>query len=305
MKGMINMVRDLIIVGLGPAGIAAGIYAKRSGLDVLVFESKMPGGLLNYTNVVNNYPGFSNVSGPDLSMAMFDHFKSFDIEFKNEDVIDVLDGEEKTVVTNKGEYKCRKVIIATGRSRRSLNVPGEKDLLGHGISYCAMCDGHFYKDKDVVVVGAGDSSLEESLYLSRMVKSVTIIVRGKVLTGNKALVQDVLKTDNIKILYEKNIVEFLIKDNVLSGVKLDNGEEIAAAGVFVYIGFDPVTPFCNRLNLEKDKGYILVDKNFETSVHGIYAVGDIIKKDLYQIVSATYEGAAAASDAARKLTSND
>lgn len=296
------MIYDVIIIGLGPGGIAASIYAKRSGLNVLVFESNMPGGLLNYTNVVNNYPGFINITGPDLSMKMLEHFKSFDIEYKNENVSDIQDGEVKTVITKSGEYCAKNVIIATGRSRRSLNVPGEKELRGHGISYCAMCDGHFYKDKDVAVIGGGDSSLEEALYLAKIVRSVTIIIRSSRLVGNQALVDAVNAAENIKIEFQKNVVEIQSKDGRLSGVKLDSGEILDVSGMFVYIGFDPVLPFETDLHLENEKGYLLVDKNFETSVEGIYAVGDIIKKDLYQIISAEYEGASAASAISRKLT---
>lgn len=296
------MIYDVIIIGLGPGGIAASIYAKRSGLNVLVFESNMPGGLLNYTNVVNNYPGFINITGPDLSMKMLEHFKSFDIEYKNENVSDIRDGEVKTVITKSGEYCAKNVIIATGRSRRSLNLPGEKELRGHGISYCAMCDGHFYKDKDVAVIGGGDSSLEEALYLAKIVRSVTIIIRSSRLVGNQALVDAVNAAENIKIEFQKNVVEIQSKDGQLSGVKLDSGETLDVSGMFVYIGFDPVLPFETDLHLENEKGYLLVDKNFETSVEGIYAVGDIIKKDLYQIISAEYEGASAASAISRKLT---
>ena len=296
------MIYDVIIVGLGPAGIAAAIYAKRSGLKTLVFESSMPGGLLNYTNVVNNYPGFINITGPDLAIKMLEHFNSFDIEFKNENVVDIIDGEVKKVVSKSGEYEAHNVIVATGRSRRSLNLPGEKDLRGHGISYCAMCDGHFYKDKDVIVVGGGDSSLEEALYLAKIVKSVTIIIRSERLIGNKSLIEAVEKIENIHIKFKRNVVELLSDEGVLVGVKLDGGETIDAAGMFVYIGFDPVLPFETDLALEKEKGYIIVDKDFETSIKGIYAVGDIIKKDLYQIISAEYEGASAASAIARKLT---
>lgn len=299
------MVKDLVIIGLGPAGIAASIYAKRSGLDVLVFESKMPGGLLNYTNVVNNYPGFINITGPDLAMKMFEHFSTFNIEYKNEDVTKIEDGKIKTVYTQKGKYKCKNIIIATGRSRRSLNLEGESDLVGKGISYCALCDGHFYKDKNVAVVGAGDSSLEESLYLAKIAKNVTIIVRGKSLAGNKSLVDEVNKTENIEVLFNKNVIELITDNGKLSGLKLDDGKDISVNGLFVYIGFDPIIPFADRLAFNNDKGYLIVDKNFETSVEGIYAVGDIIKKDLYQIVSATFEGASAANAVVRKLTTKD
>jgi len=295
------MVYDVIIIGAGPGGIAASIYAKRSGLKTIVFESKMPGGLLNYTNVVDNYPGFIKITGPDLAFKMYEHFKTFDIEYKNENVIDIKNGKIKKVKTQNGEYEAKNVIIATGRSRRSLNVPGEKELQGHGISYCAMCDGHFYKDKDVLVVGAGDSSLEESLYLAKIVKKVTIVVRGSVLAGNKSLRDEVLKTSNIEIEYGAKVQEFKSLDGVLKSVILDDGRELMCSGVFVYIGFDPVLPFETELDIERENGYILVDENFETTQSGIYAVGDIIKKNLYQIISAEYEGAAAATAIAKKI----
>ncbi len=299
------MIYDVIVIGLGPAGIGASIYAKRSGLNVLVLEGKMPGGLLNYTNVVNNYPGFINITGPELAMKMYEHFKSFDIEYKNEDVIDIEVGNTKKVVTNRGEYECKNVIIATGRSRRSLNLPNENELRGGGISYCAMCDGHFYKDKSVAVVGAGDSSLEEALYLANIVKEVTIIVRRDRLAGNAELVKRVGEASNIKIMYGKNVVELLSEDGKLSGVKLDDGSTIDVSGLFVYIGFDPVLPFKSDLGLELENGYIVVDEHFETNIKGIYAAGDIVKKNLYQIISAEYEGACAATHIAGKLTNKN
>lgn len=296
------MIYDVVIIGLGPAGIAASIYAHRSGLNTLVLESKMPGGLLNYTNTVNNYPGFMNISGPDLAMKMLEHFNSFEIDYKNENVIDIQDGEIKKVITKSGEYSTKNVIIATGRSRRSLNVLNEEKYRGHGISYCAMCDGHFYKGKDVLVIGGGDSSLEEALYLSNIVRKVTIVVRGSALRGNASFIEEVEKKDNIEVIYNKNVVELLGKDGNLTGAKLDDESVVEASGIFVYIGFDPVLPFETDLKLENEKGYLLVDENFETNRRGIYAVGDIIKKNIYQIISAEYEGASAASAIARKLT---
>lgn len=296
------MVYDVAIIGAGPGGVCASIYAKRSGLNVLVLESKMFGGLLNYTNVVDNYPGFSKISGPDLAFKMHEHFKTFDVDYKNENVVDVVvEDDIKKVVTKKDTYFAKNVIIATGRSRRSLNVPGEAELRGHGISYCAMCDGNFYKGRDVIVVGAGDSSLEESIYLSNIVKSVTIVVRGSKLSGNNSLIQEVEGRENIKVEFGVNIQELCSIDGALSGVILSDGRKIEASGIFVYIGFDPVLPFESELDIERDKGYIVVDNNFETSIEGIYAVGDIIKKDLYQIISAEYEGAVAASHIAKRI----
>ena len=299
------MVYDLIIIGLGPAGIAASIYAKRSGLNVLVLESKIPGGLVNYTNVVNNYPGFINIDGPSLANKMYEHFKSLDIEYRNEDVIELCSGEVKIVKTRNNEYKSKYVIIATGRSRRSLNLRAEKELQGRGISYCALCDGHFFKGKDIAIVGAGDSSLEEALYLSKIVKSIKIIVRGTVLTGNKELVDSVNKADNIEVLYKKNVTELLSENEMLSGVILDDGTTLKVSGLFVYIGFDPILPFKTEITFKNNKGYLITDEHFETSEKGIYAAGDIINKEMYQIISAEYEGAVAANDIAKKLTKSN
>lgn len=296
------MIYDLIIIGLGPAGISAAIYAKRGGLNTLVLESKGPGGLLNYTNIVDNYPGFPQITGPDLAYKMYEHFKTFNVDYKNENAIDLIDGEIKEVITQNGSYKAKKVIIATGRSRRSLNLPGEKDLQGHGISYCALCDGNFYKGKDVAVVGAGDSSLEEALYLANIVNSVTIIVRSKLIRGNQRLLNAVNEKENINVLLEKNITELITDNGLLTGVKLNDDSVLNVKGLFVYIGFDPILPFKTDLGLENDRGYLITDNNFETNIEGIYAVGDIIKKELYQIISAEYEGAVAASDIVKKLT---
>ena len=294
------MIYDCLIIGAGPAGLSAGIYAVRSGLKTIVLESKMPGGLLNYTNEVKNYPGFKNISGPDLAMAMYEHFKSFD--YKNEDVVDLVDGKIKKVITQNGEYMAKNVVIASGRTRRKLNLEKEDELRGNGVSYCALCDGHFYKDKHVGVVGAGDSSLEEALYLANIVDKVTIIVRGKSLSGNDNLIRRVKDNDKIEILFGKNVVELLSTDGKLDGIKLDDEAIVTLDALFVYIGFEPILPFRSDIGLETDKGYIVVDDDFMTSIDGIYAVGDIAKKKIYQIITASAEGATAATAIARKLT---
>ena len=296
------MIYDVIIIGAGPGGLSAAIYAARSGLKTLVLESKMPGGLLNYTNEIKNYPGFKAITGPDLAWKIHEHFEEYDVDYKNEGVVDLIDGKVKKVVTNVSEYETKNVIIACGRSRRSLNLPHEDELRGSGVSYCALCDGHFYKDKSVGVVGAGDSSLEEALYLANVVHDVKIIVRGKMLAGNAELIGRVEECPNIEVLFERNIKELLVEEGKLVGVKLDDESEISIAGLFIYIGFDPVLPFRSDLRIEKDKGYIIVDENCETNIEGIYAVGDIVKKNLYQIISAECEGATAATAIARKLT---
>ena len=296
------MVYDIIIIGAGPSGMSAAIYAVRSGLKTLVIESKMPGGLLNYTNEVKNYPGFKAITGPDLAWKIYEHFQDYNIEYKNEEVMDLVVGDVKEVITASNKYKTKNVIIASGRNRRSLNLAHEDELRGNGISYCALCDGHFYKDKSVGVVGAGDSSLEEALYLAKLAKDVKIIVRGSLLGGNQELIKRVEECENIEVIFNSNVKELLIEDGKLGGVKLDNDEELSLSGLFIFIGFDPVLPFKSDIGLEKEKGYVLVDENCETNIAGIYAVGDIIKKNLYQIISAECEGATAATAIARKLT---
>ena len=291
-----------MIIGGGPSGISAAIYAARSGLKTCVFESKIPGGLLNYTNEVRNYPGFKSISGPEMASKLYEHMREYDIDFKAEEVVDLIDGKEKKIVTNKGEYLGKTVIIASGRVRRSLNLPNENELRGNGISYCALCDGNFFKDKEVGVVGAGDSSLEEALYLANICKKVYIIVRSNVLKGSHELVMRIKNSSKIQILYEKNVKELCSQDGRLEGVVLDDGIKLPICGLFVYIGFDPILPFKSDIGIKKDNGYIVVDEDCKTNIEGIYAVGDIIKKKLYQIISAECEGAVAATAIMRELT---
>lgn len=295
------MLYDTIIIGLGPAGISAAIYAKRSGLNVLTFESEIPGGLVNYTYEVDNYPGFIKTSGPELANAMYEHLKTFDVPIKYERVTDIVSGATKKVVTDKGEYSAKTVIIATGRQRRKLGLPLEEELSGHGISYCALCDGNFYKDKNVAVVGSGDSAFEEALYLSKIASHVTILMRGNSSKANTDLVERVEEEEKITVERSVEVVELIKNDDKLESVNLSNGTNIKVDGLFIYVGFEPNKSFEN-LDLKTEDGYIVVDENFETSVDGVYAVGDTIKKNLYQIISAEYEGASAAIAVARKLT---
>lgn len=289
------MIYDLIIIGMGISGISAAIYAKRSNLNVLVLDKSMPGGLLNNIENIDNYPGYIHISGPDLAQKLFEQLYSLEIEMKYEEVINIEALQEiKKVKTTTGEYKTKRVLIASGRSQRTLGLPNEKELLGKGISTCALCDGNFFKDKEVAVVGGGNSALQESLYLSRLVKKIYLIHRKNEFTAQPEIIDKVKSTDNIEILYNKNIKEILNNNDKLSGLILDDGLKLNVEGLFIYIGFTPKAEFIKELNITNEAGYILVDDKMETKVKGIYASGDIIKKQVYQLVTGASEGAIAA-----------
>lgn len=294
------MIYDVIIIGLGASGVAASIYAKRSGLNVAVINFNTPGGIINESTVVENYPGFKSITGQELAVKYFEHFNSLDVPLYNEEVIDIIDGENKKVITRTHEYLAKRVIIASGRKPKRLGLDNEDKYFGKGISYCALCDGNLYKDKDVVVVGGGNSALESATYLSKIVRKIYMLVRRDVLVGDSSLISDVKSCDNIEIKYNTTIQELLIENNNLMGVRLNNGD-LFIDGIFVNIGYEPSISILKSLNLEMDRNYIIVDKNMETSVKGIYACGDIIKKDLYQLVTAVSEGAIAANSVFKSI----
>lgn len=286
------MIYDLIIIGMGPGGIGAAVYAKRAGLNVLCLDKNMPGGYLNFIDKVDNYPGYFDITGPELSFKFNEHLKYLGIDVIKRNVLDVVSGDVKKVVTDKEEYLCKFVILATGRISRKLGIPYEDELLGHGLSHCALCDGNLYKGKDVAVLGGGRSALQEAMYLSKIVNKVYLVHRRNQFSISDVLVDDVLKNDKIVTCMNRTIKEFVLDNDKLVGIKLDDDSVLDVAGVFSYIGYVPDT----RLSLDiMDKnGYIEVNNNYESKVDGVYAVGDIIKKDVYQIINAASEGALAA-----------
>lgn len=289
------MVYDLIIIGAGPAGISAGVYVYRNGLNVLILEKGMPGGLLNITAEVANYPGNKVISGPDLAMNFYEHLKEVGVPYKSKEVLGIKDnGNTKTIITKDEKLECKYVLIATGRRPRTLGLDNEKELLGNGISNCALCDAHFFKGKEVAVVGAGNSALEEALHLANVVKKVYIIHRRDELRGDALLQEQVKTNDKIEVIYNAQISSINPKDGKLKSLSLTNDTELEVSGLFVYVGYEPAIDFVSELVDTNLAGYILVDNNYETSCKGIYAVGDIISKKVYQIVTATSEGAVAA-----------
>ena len=282
---------DIIIIGMGISGITAGIYAKRSNKKVLLIDKGMPGGLLNNIDMISNYPGLINVKGMDFAKTLFEQVKALDISYVLEEVINLdLTGEEKKVITTNNEYKAKKIILAMGRKPKYLGLDNEKDLLGRGLSTCAMCDAFFYKDKDIAVVGSGTSALQESLYLSKIVNKIYLLNRNDSFKGEEMYINEVKSNPKIEIIYNVNIKSFQEKDNKLESITLDNEKILKVAGVFIYIGYRPATDFIDKKLLDAE-GYIKVNDKFETTIKNVYAIGDIIKKDVYQLVTAASDGA--------------
>ena len=270
----------VVILGSGIAGMTAGIYLKRGGLDVLVVEDNIPGGVLNEIPSIENYPGYEEISGPDLAMNIYNQLTKLGVKILNKKITSI-DLNNKIINNNiKYEY----LVIATGRKSRMLSLEHEKELLGKGISTCALCDGFFYKDKKVAVVGGGSSSLTEALYLSKICKEVIIIHRRDKLTADKYLIDKVNSTKNIKVLYNSNITKYNQNNNKLTSVTINNKDNLEVEGVFLAIGS---TPNSEIFNVNKDNNYIIVDSNYMTNIDKVYAIGDVIKKDYYQLSTAT------------------
>lgn len=290
-----NPIFDCIVIGGGIAGTTASIYLKRAGLKILLLEKKAIGGQIINTSEIENYPTILSTDGFTFSNHLKKQLEHLNIQIQYEEVIDIKNNEIKEVITNKNTYFTKNIIIATGRIPRELQIEHADQLLGKGISYCATCDGFFYKNKDVAVLGGGNSSLEAAIYLSRLCHQVTIINRSDKLRADQELIQEVNQLENVKIIYNENIQSLESKEGYLSKIILNNGE-LKVEGLFVYIGLVPTLPFISHLNLNLEDGYIIVDSKMETNLVGIYACGDIIKKDLYQIITASSEGAIAASN---------
>lgn len=290
-----------VIIGSGVAGMTAAIYLKRARKDICILENGVPGGQITLASSVENYPGFSSITGSDLALNIYNQVLNLGVTYKYTKANQVkVEDDSITVITDKEEIKCKNLIIATGRAPRKLEVTLEDRLVGSGISFCATCDSSLYKDKKVAVVGGGTAALEEAIYLSKICNSVTLIHRRDTFSATDALVNDVKNTKNITILTNRTVKEFKVNDNKLSGIVLEdkqnNQEEITVDGCFEYIGQVPNTKIFENLDILDDKGYVNVDKNYQTKISGIYAAGDCVKKDLYQVVTACSEGAIAANN---------
>lgn len=276
---------------MGISGITAAIYAKRSNKKVLLIDKGMPGGLLNNIDSINNYPGLPNISGPDFASKLLEQITLLEIPYKLEKVITMnLDGAEKIIKTSNNEYRAPNIILALGRKPKFLGLEDEKELLGHGVSTCAMCDGFFYKGKDIAVVGTGNSAIQETVYLSKLVNKIYLINRRDGFRADAMLVDELKALPNVEIIYNSNIKKLNKKEEKLDSITLDDGSTIQVSGLFLYIGFTPATEIVDSQILD-ESGYIQVDDNFETSLKGVYAIGDCLNKDIYQLITAAADGA--------------
>lgn len=293
--------RDLVIIGAGPAGLTAGIYGKRAGLDtVIVDESGIGGGQVLTTYDVDNYPGLPGISGMELGTKFHEHAISAGVEFIEAALTGLeISGDIKKVQTSEGVIECKAVIIATGATHNHLGVPGEEELAGMGVSYCATCDGAFFRGRTTAVIGGGDVALEDALFLARGCSKVYLIHRRDLFRGADKLVKAVQSTENIEIIYDSVVEAIHGEDNVdsitIKNVKSGENSELEVQGVFVAVGTHPTTDYLQGLIECDEKGYIIADESGTTNIPGVYAAGDVRKKRLRQIVTAAADGANAVS----------
>lgn len=294
---------DCVIVGAGVAGMTSALYLKRAGLNVAIIEKNYVGGQINKTYTIQNYPGFLEIDGPTLSLNIKNQLDELKVPIIYQEVIKIESSDKlKKVITTKEEYNTKTIIIATGRTERKLNLSLEEELVGHGISYCATCDGNFFKGEEVAVIGGGNTAMEDALYLSNICPKVYLINRSSNFSkADKILYEKVKNSKNINILTDCVVDTLEQKNGSLSGVILNNNQKLNIKGLFIAIGSVPDIEFLKSLELATDNNYIIVDEHMETSISGIFACGDIIKKDLYQIITAASEGAIAANSVKKNL----
>lgn len=297
---------DVVIVGAGPAGMTAAVYASRANLKTVMLERGVPGGQMANTEDVENFPGFDFITGPDLSSKMFEHAQKFGAEYKYGDLQSVEDhGTYKLLKTSSEEFKTRTVIIATGAEYKKIGVPGEDLLTGRGVSYCAVCDGAFFKERELVVIGGGDSAVEEGVYLTKFASKVTIVHRRAELRAQKILQERAFKNEKIEFIWDTELQSINGEGKVGSVTLLDkntgNTYDYDTDGVFVYIGMLPLTKPFKDLGILNELNYVETNREMETSVPGIFAAGDVIDKTLRQIVTATGDGSIAAENAQKYI----
>ena len=293
---------DIIIIGAGPAGLTAAIYARRANKSVLVLEAKSYGGQILNANNVENYPGYISISGYDLATNMYNQAKELGAEIKFETAIHI--DKDKKVTTNKDTYEAKAIILATGAENRKLNIPNEEDYVGKGISYCATCDGNFFKNKIVAVVGGGNTALEDAVYLSNIAKKVYLIHRRDNFRGEARYLSDIKKKDNVELILNSNVTK-LIGKNILEKIVVtdneNNSKEIEINGLFIAVGQSPKNEIFANLIKINDYGYIESSDGVHTNIEGIYVAGDNRVKELRQLTTAVSDGSIAATTAIKEM----
>lgn len=292
-----NTKYDVIIIGAGPAGISASIYLKRANVNCLLLESDAPGGLLNKIHKIENYPGFTDDTGSILAFRMYSQVESLGIDLKIEKVINIKSGNDSyEVFTKNNVFVSKYIIIATGRTPKKLEVKNSEKYEGKGISYCAVCDGALYRNKDIAIVGGGNTAIDTANYMSNIANKIYIINRSSNLRADQKGQEEIKKLENVNVLYNTKLKDIIGDDTGVQGVVLEDGTEINLSGIFVCIGQTNNSAFYQNLNLKTDNKGIVVDKDLKTTANNVYACGDSISKDLYQVVTATSEGAMVASN---------
>ena len=299
---------DTMIIGAGPAGMTATLYAARSNLKVALLERGIYGGQMNNTAEIENYPGYARISGPELADKMFEPLENLGVEHLFGQVEKIEDhGNYKKIITEDGAFETKTVILASGANHRHLGVPGEEEYNSRGVSYCAVCDGAFFRDEDLLVVGGGDSAVEEAIFLTRFAKSVTIVHRRDQLRAQQLLQERAFANEKISFIWDSVVKEIKGDDRRVTSVVFENVKtgqisESDFGGVFVYVGLDPVSDFVKDLGICDEAGWIITDQHMKTAIDGIYAIGDVRQKDLRQITTAVGDGAVAGQEVYKYIT---
>lgn len=297
-----DLMYDIIIVGAGPAGLTSALYAVRANKKVLVFEAKVPGGQIVNAHLVTNYPGIESITGADYANNLYNQVTNLGVEVKFETVLSITD--DKEVTTNNGTYKAKAIILATGAENRKLRIENEEELVGKGVSYCATCDGNFYKGKEVAVIGGGNTALEDALYLSNIASKVYLIHRRDSFRGEAKLVSELEKKNNVEFIYNSNVIKINGTNKVESIIVKNNDEEeneIKIDGLFIAVGQEPKNIIFKDVVDIDEKGYIVSKDEVHTSKKGIYVAGDARDKLLKQLTTAVSDGSIAATVAIKEM----
>lgn len=296
-----NVSFDVVIIGAGPAGLCAAIYFKRAGITPLILEASAPGGTLNKTHKIENYPGYQDGDGSTLAFRMYSQVEELSVPFKTEKVIDIeKENDDYVIITENNRYKTSYILIATGKTPRKLEATNAGEYENKGISYCAVCDGALYKGKDVIVVGGGNSAMEAADYMSDIANKVYIVNRSDTLKADEKE-KEVIKRKNVEVILNAKVKKVIGDKEKVTSVILDNNEKINTSAIFVCIGQESNAAYYQNLSLDSDGKGIIVDDNMKTSCNNVYAAGDSVSKDLYQVVTATSEGAIAATNIIKKI----